>query len=157
MQLILKMNKENNQLVEELASVLIGDHQLSPLGAKIYALLIIADDELYTFDDIVSLTEASKSSISNQLNDLLDRNKIIYETKPNSRKRFFKTNQNYMYEMLRKEHEHADKHINILDRLIEHKEENEMAKILKEYYQNEACNIESTLKKIDNIQNKQNK
>ena len=151
------MNIENNQLIEDLASVLISDHQLTPLGAKIYALLIIADDELYTFDDIVDLTKASKSSVSNQLNELLDRNKIIFETKVDSRKRFFKTNQNYINEMLRKEHEHADQHITILNKLIDHKDENEMAKILKEYYQHTACNIESTLEKINQIQNKQNK
>ena len=157
MQLIFGMNIDNNQLIKELSSVLIHDHQLTPLGAKIYALLIIADDELYTFDNIVDLTKASKSSVSNQLNELLDRNKIVFETKADSRKRFFKTNQNYINEMLRKEYEHADQHITILNKLIDHKEENKMAQILKEYYQHTACNINSTLEKIHQIQNKQNK
>lgn len=151
------MNTEKNQLLEELATVLISDHQLSPLGAKIYALLIIADEELYTFDDIVELTKASKSSVSNQLNELLDRNKILFETKTDSRKRFFKTNQNYINEMLRKELEHANQHILILNKLIHHKNENKVAHILKEYYQHTTCNIESTLEKIHLIQNKQHK
>ena len=151
------MKIKNYQLIEELALILIADHKLTPLGAKIYALLIIADDELYTFDDIVAMTDASKSSVSNQLNHLLDKNKIIYETKPNSRKRFFKTNENYLNEMLTKEREHANEHINILDRLIKNKRENQMARILKEHYKHAARNIESTLEKINQIQNTPNK
>ena len=157
MRLIVEMKIKNNQLIEELAVILIADHKLTPLGAKIYALLIIADDELYTFDDIVDMTDASKSSVSNQLNHLLDNNKIVYETKPNSRKRFFKTNDNYLNKMLTKEYEHADEHINILNKLIKSKKENQMAKVLKEHYKHAARNIESTLEKINQIQNTQNK
>ena len=157
MQLTLNMKIKNHQLIEELALILIADHKLTPLGAKIYALLIIADEELYTFDDIVAMTDASKSSVSNQLNHLLDNNKIVFETKPNSRKRFFKTNENYLNEMLTKEYEYADEHISILNKLIKTKEENQMARILKEHYEHAARNIESTLEKINQIQNTQNK
>jgi HTH-type transcriptional regulator, glycine betaine synthesis regulator len=43
-----------------------------------------------TFDDIVKFLNASKSSISNSLNYFLQRNRIVYFTKPGDRKRYFK-------------------------------------------------------------------
>lgn len=132
------------------------DHQLSPLGAKIYALLITADQKSYTFDEMVALTNASKSSVSTQLKELLDRNKIVFENKDDSRKRFFKTNQHYVNDMLQSEYQDASKHTDILSQLIHYKKDNQLAKILLEYYQHTQCNIEATLKKINQIQKQKN-
>lgn len=138
--------------LDQLAQMLEQDHQLSPLGARIYALLITADQDAYTFDEIVELTNASKSSVSNQLNDLLDRKKIVFENREDSRKRFFKTNQLYINDMLQAEHQDATKHIDILQELVHIKRDNRLAGILLEYYQHSRCNIEATLEKIDQIQ-----
>lgn len=132
------------------------DHQLSPLGAKIYALLITADQKSYTFDEMVALTNSSKSSVSTQLKELLDRNKIVFENKDDSRKRFFKTNQHYVNDMLQSEYQDASKHTDILSQLIHYKKDNQLAKILLEYYQHTQCNIEATLKKINQIQKQKN-
>jgi DNA-binding transcriptional regulator GbsR (MarR family) len=147
-------DKEN--FLNLLAQMLEQDHQLSPLGAKIYALLIIADQKFYTFNEIVALTNASKSFVSTQLKELLDRNKIVFENKDDSRKRFFKTNQHYVNDMLQAEYLDASNHADILKQLTYYKKDNQMAKILLEYYQHSQCNIEATLKKINQIQKQKN-
>lgn len=69
------MNKEKNRFLDQLSDLLIQDHHLTPLASKIYALLITADQKAYTFDELVQQTNASKSSVSTQLNNLLERNK----------------------------------------------------------------------------------
>lgn len=58
--------------------------------------------------------------------------------------------------MLSAEHQDADMHIQILEKLIHYKSDNQLAKILLEYYQHAQCNIEATLEKINQIQNQKN-
>lgn len=70
-------------------------YKLPPLTARIYTLFIFntCKDGL-TFDELVELFQASKSSVSTSLNVLIEHNFIEQIKKENQRKRFFRTNKN---------------------------------------------------------------
>lgn len=70
---------------------------LPPLAAKIYGYLIFDfKREGLSFDEIVSIFSASKSSVSTSLCLLLSNNLIIDFNKVNDRKRYFSMNENFM-------------------------------------------------------------
>lgn len=94
------MKKDKFVFLEQLTDLLIQDHHITPLAAKTYALLITADQVYCTFDELVKLTTAGNSSVSNQLNNLLQSKKITFETRTNFRKCYFKINQNYINDTL---------------------------------------------------------
>lgn len=69
---------------------------LPPMAAKIYAFLFFDwDREGTTFEDLLEKFGASKSSISTSLNLLLNF-KLIKDLKPESRKRYFVTNEEFI-------------------------------------------------------------
>ena len=70
---------------------------LPPLAAKIYSYLIFDFDRNgVAFDEFVDIFAASKSSISSNLNLLLNLNIITDFNKIDERKRFFVMNEKYM-------------------------------------------------------------
>ena len=70
---------------------------LPPLAAKIYAYLIFDFDRKgVSFDEFVDIFAASKSSVSSNLNLLLNLNIINDFNKIDERKRFFVMNEKYM-------------------------------------------------------------
>ncbi len=70
---------------------------LPPLAAKIYGYLIFDfKREGLSFDEIVTIFSASKSSVSTSLCLLLSNNLIIDFNKVNDRKRYFSMNENFM-------------------------------------------------------------
>ncbi len=70
-------------------------YKLPPLTARIYALFIFNNcKDGLTFDELVELFHASKSSISHSLNSLVELNFIEQFKKENERKRYFRTNKN---------------------------------------------------------------
>ncbi|MCQ4035985.1 transcriptional regulator [Kaistella montana] len=70
---------------------------LPPLSAKIYSYLIFDFERKgICFEEFVEVFSASKSSVSSNLNLLLNANLIIDFTKINERKRFFTINENYI-------------------------------------------------------------
>lgn len=66
------------------------EERMQPAAARILALLIIADNEAFSFDGIRKTLNLSKSATSNGINFLLSLNKIEYFTKSGDRKRYFK-------------------------------------------------------------------
>lgn len=70
---------------------------LPPLAAKIYSFLIFDfNREGVSFDQFIEIFAASKSSVSSNLNLLLNLNIIIDFNKIDERKRFFVINENHM-------------------------------------------------------------
>lgn len=70
---------------------------LPPLAAKIYSYLVFDFERSgVSFDEFVEIFAASKSSISSNLNLLLNLNIITDFTKIDERKRFFVMNEKYM-------------------------------------------------------------
>jgi len=76
------------ELVEEIG--IYFEQGMQPAAARILALLIVSDDESYSFDGIREKLNLSKSATSNGINFLLSVNKIEYFTKSGDRKRYFK-------------------------------------------------------------------
>ncbi len=87
-------NKE--ELVEELGVHFENLYHLPPLASRIYAILILNGYGGLTFEEIMDLTEASKSSVSTSINLLIQTNKVAYFTKAGDRKRYFKNKKNHL-------------------------------------------------------------
>jgi DNA-binding transcriptional regulator GbsR (MarR family) len=62
---------------------------LTPMQGRIVAYFILSDPPEKTFDETVKFFSASKSSISNSLNYLLQAKLIDYKTFSSDRKRYF--------------------------------------------------------------------
>ncbi|MDD4189828.1 MAG: MarR family transcriptional regulator [Mangrovibacterium sp.] len=61
-----------------------------PAAARILGMLMVMDQEEYTFEEIVQEMKLSKSSVSTALNTLELRGVIEYVTYPGDRKRYFR-------------------------------------------------------------------
>ncbi|MDL5510560.1 transcriptional regulator [Arenibacter sp. M-2] len=86
--------KQKMALVEKLGVHLEGREQLAPVAARIMAYIILTGKKGSTFEDMVTILCASKSTISTHLNHLQDLNKIEYYTKTGDRKKYFIINKN---------------------------------------------------------------
>lgn len=84
--------KEKMALVEKLGVHLESREQLAPVAARILAYIILTGKKGTTFEDMVTILCASKSTISTHLNHLQDLNKIMYFTKTGDRKKYFVIN-----------------------------------------------------------------
>jgi DNA-binding transcriptional regulator GbsR (MarR family) len=62
---------------------------LTPMQGRIVAYFTISDPPEKTFDELVNYFKASKSSVSNSLNYLLQNKIIDYKTFASDRKRYF--------------------------------------------------------------------
>ena len=91
---------------------------LPPLAAKIYSYLIFDFDRKgVSFDEFVEIFCASKSSISSNLNLLLNLNLITDFNKIDERKRFFVLNEKYMKLRFEEIIEKMDRELLILNQL----------------------------------------
>ena len=88
--------KEKLALVEELGVHFESNDNLPPLASRIIVYLILNGVEGATFEELVEKLEASKSSISTNLQLLQSIDRITYFTKCGDRKRYFKMSPNYM-------------------------------------------------------------
>ena len=83
--------KEKEELIEMFGVHFENVHHLSPLSSRILATLILdASSRKTTFDDLVEIMGASKSSVSTNLNLLLKMGKISYYTLPGDRKKYYR-------------------------------------------------------------------
>jgi DNA-binding transcriptional regulator GbsR (MarR family) len=62
---------------------------LTPMQGRIISYFALSDPPEKTFDELVIFFKASKSSVSNSLNFLLQNKIIDYKTFPSDRKRYF--------------------------------------------------------------------
>lgn len=85
---------KKQQLIEKLGVYMEHKEQIAPLAARIIAALILEGRKGATFDSLVCLLQASKSSISTHLNNLQAADTIVYYTKPGDRKKYFMLNPN---------------------------------------------------------------
>ncbi len=84
------------ELIEELGIHFENLYHLPPLATRIYAILILNGNDGLTFEELMDLTEASKSSVSTSIKLLLQTNKIEYFTKAGDRKRYFKKKKDHL-------------------------------------------------------------
>ena len=85
------MEKTKEEIIETLGLHLEKEYNLPPLAARIYAILILTDEDGITFEDCLEKRGASKSSTSTSLNLLQNMGLITYFTKPGDRRRYFTT------------------------------------------------------------------
>lgn len=76
------------EIIEEHGKV-FEKFDLTPMQGRIVAYFTISDTPEKTFDELVKFFNASKSSISNSLNYLLENKIIDYKTFSSDRKRYF--------------------------------------------------------------------
>lgn len=126
---------EKMGLVEKLGVHLENREQLAPVAARILAYIILTGKKGTTFEDMVTILCASKSTISTHLNHLQDLKKIVYFTKTGDRKKYFIINKDMIVQ-------HIDNMIN------EWQEVRELHLEIKSY--KEAFNAQ----KIDNEKEK---
>lgn len=80
--------KKIRETVEENGKV-FEKFDLTPMQGRIIAYLSMSDTPEKTFEELVTFFGASKSSVSNSLNYLLQNNIIDYKTFASDRKRYF--------------------------------------------------------------------
>lgn len=85
--------KEKQNLVERLGVLMEQNEQLAPVAARILSYIVLTGQTGTTFDDLVRVLCASKSTISTHLNHLSDLKRIVYFTKPGDRKKYYTINQ----------------------------------------------------------------
>ena len=82
--------KDREELIEMFGVHFENVHHLPPLGSRIFAILILdACARKVSFEDLIEMTGASKSSVSTNLNLLLKIGKITYFTQPGDRKKYY--------------------------------------------------------------------
>ncbi len=121
-------------LVEKLGVHLEDREHLAPVAARILSYIILTGKKGTTFEDMVTILCASKSTISTHLNHLQDLNKIVYFTKTGDRKKYFIINKGMVLQhidsMIDKWEEEREMHLEIKNyketintKKIENKEE----------------------------------
>ena len=127
---------------------------LPPLDAKIYAYLIFDfEREGLTFDDLVEIFSASKSSISTSLNLLLSNNLLQEINKLEKRKRYFAINEDFVKIRFNEILDRLKEEIKIIDALENfniNKSEAMMkrSEIHKNMLEKSIHNIENSLNKL---------
>ena len=85
---MLNQEKRIREAIEETGKV-FEKFGLTPMQGRIVACFIVSDPPEKTFDEMVKYFKASKSSVSNSLNFLLQNKIIDYKTFASDRKRYF--------------------------------------------------------------------
>lgn len=99
------MHIQKKELIEKLGVNFEKLNKLAPVAARIFATLILSEKKGITFDEFVEELNASKSTVSTNLEHLQSLNKVSYITLPGDRKRYFIINPNLM--------------LNVIDEMIE--------------------------------------
>lgn len=154
--------KERNRLLEEVGLLIEERLGISPLAARIYALLTISSYEGLHFEEIREIIKASKSSTSVNINVLLQLEYISYHTKPGDRKRYFKVAKYYQLESLAKYHQSLTKEIEMVDRInaynkkyhpIKFTPEKSVGNIAQNYLKKTQDLVKTTIENLKNLRN----
>ncbi|WP_055444258.1 GbsR/MarR family transcriptional regulator [Lacinutrix himadriensis] len=100
--------KEKMALVEKLGVHIESRDKLAPVAARILSYVILTGKKGTTFEDLVKILCASKSTISTHLNHLQDLKKIKYFTKTGDRKKYFVINKDTIIQHIDRMVDHWD-------------------------------------------------
>jgi len=155
--------KEREELVEMFGIHFESVHHLPPLGSRILATLILdAGKRKTTFDDLVEMMGASKSSVSTNLNLLVKMGKLTYYTLPGDRKKYYRPSQfserfdNYM-KMIAFEKEIMERMVSYRQKTLScNADEFELEKTLayREHIMQMEELLTNTIKKFKELENK---
>lgn len=152
---------EKKKAVESIGLHIEKRTQIAPLAARIQALMILSSDKGMSFDEIVDFTQASKSSISSNLNLLLQMKSMEYYTIPGDRKRYFRSSKDYLFLRLEKYLEMVNEEIQVTKQINEFNEkhhevseEDSFGFLFKEFLEQQKNIIQNTLEKMEcNLRN----
>lgn len=153
--------KEKMALVEKLGVHLEKREQLAPVAARILSYIILTGKAGTTFEDMVTILCASKSTISTHLNHLQDLNKIVYFTKTGDRKKYFIINRDMVVQhidnMINEWQEVRELHLEIKsykETINTHKIENEDEKFDLEFHNDYIKFIDGATASIEELREK---
>ncbi|MCM4154905.1 transcriptional regulator [Gramella sp. AN32] len=154
---------EKRKLIEEVGLHFEKSQQLAPLAARIYAIMILSPNAGQTFDEIIQITDASKSSVSTQLNLLMQLKKVDYFTIPGDRKRYFRSSKAYLKNTLKEYLENISEEIHLIEKIIDFNSAHNKEKfekdghiplMFKDYLNAHKENLEKTIKKVSDYEKK---
>lgn len=130
-------------------------YKLQPLTARIYALFVLNNcREGFTFDELLDIFQASKSSISHSINTLIELSFIEQYKKENERKRYFRVNRNLFLLRLEDVYERLMREKEINEKLREYRKEKDSLIFNQEEYEYYIAHIDEVTKSIEKtIQN----
>lgn len=128
----MSQKKEQEALVEQIGLGIEERLKLSPLASRIYALLILSSYDGLTFEEIRATIQASKSSISVNINVLVQLDYINFHTKTGDRKRYFKLAKYSSLISLENYCDSIDKELVMLDRVNSYNKDYHPEKFLNE-------------------------
>jgi len=149
---------EKKEAVESIGLHIEKRTQIAPLAARIQALMILNSDKGMTFDEIVAFTQASKSSVSSNLNLLLQMKSSEYYTVPGDRKRYFRSSKDYLFLRLEKYLEMVNEELEITNQINDlnekynntsFTEEDSFGFLFIEFLENQKNIIQDTLEKME--------
>lgn len=151
-------SEEKRKLIEEIGLNFQEKHNFTPLAGRIYAIMILSRGEGYSFEELMSLTEASKSSVSTNLNLLIQLKYVEFFTKPGDRRRYFRSTKNYL-KLTLKEHLLAiEEELRLVEKInkynCEHnpqrfRKNESLGLIFQKHLEAQKKNIQATLQKMD--------
>ena len=150
-------SQEKKNLVEVLGMFFQDRHKLPPLAARIYAILVLSSDEGYTFDELMEITQASKSSISTNLNLLISLKYLVFYTRTGNRKRYFRSSGSYIKNMFNERLEAITEELKIVQKINDFNGNNNhhisekriaMGKTFQTFLETEKKTLEDTLNEI---------
>ena len=145
----MKHKNIDQTLFEDMSTQYMEMFHFPPLTANIFTFLMFdLEHEGTTFEDILEATCASKSSVSNTLNRLLQSNHIEYYSKLGERKRYYRINKAIFNVQFRDTIRQLKKHKEILEEKDEHSEKINLHINLQE---NTINLFEETLEKLNQI------
>lgn len=152
--------EEQIQLIEELGVLVEESIKLSPLASRIYSLLILSSNDGLTFEEIRTIVDASKSSISVNINLLLQLDYITFYTKTGNRKRYFKLAKYFSLVTLNADFHDISNEIDLIRKINNYnskyhidKYTNEISlgEILQDYLIQKQNLVQETIKKINDF------
>ena len=91
------------ETVEEMG-ILLEKMGYAPVPGRLLSYLLVADPPYRDFYDILAFLNASKSTVSNTLNLLMNQGVVKYLTFNGDRKRYFQVNPDGLYRIIKEQH-----------------------------------------------------
>jgi DNA-binding transcriptional regulator GbsR (MarR family) len=109
--------KKQKELIEYIGRY--SEHDgFQPVAGRIMALLMVMDQEEYTFDEIVKEMQTSKGCVSLALQNLELRGIVEYITYPGDRKRYYRIISKDVHAIIGEAEKRIKQHIDMIDQIV---------------------------------------
>ncbi len=148
---------EKKSLIEDVGLNFQERHNLSPLAGRIFALLVLSKKDGFSFEQLIEITQASKSSVSTNLNLLIQMKFVEYYTKPGDRKRYFRMTKSNLRISLEEKLSDLEKELFIVEKInsfnCEHnpqkfEKEVNIGFLLQDYLKDQRRNLKAIINKL---------